>query len=345
MNNKKLDKSLFFSMTLDFLEIYLIKESDGSTHTRKSYKDALSIFRRYISNEKQISIKIFRFLDCTYDFVLDYRNWLYDTKNYSETTVNHRLAVIKSYIQYAAAKDLTIQQVALSIEEVPFLREPKKFRPILSKEQLSELFKLPKNTHLGRRDTMILVLLFDTAIRVTELVKLEVCNVNLFVTEPYILIKGKGSKERTVALNNKTVMLLKSYIDEFHNEGSRTEALFYTVIKGEKGNMSTRNVERLIKKYADILRKQVPEVPESVYPHMFRRSRASGLYRDGVDISLIAKILGHSSIETTKDHYAFPSLEQKKAAMEKGSVYDPDTQQEQLWPDDEDELAIICGLR
>ena len=101
---------------------------------------------------------------------------------------------------------------------------------------------------------MILVLLFDTAIRVEELVKLELCNVNLFVTEPYILVKEKGSKERTVALNSKTVKLLKSYIDEFHNAGSRKEALFYTVTRGEKGKMSTRNVERLIKKHADILR-------------------------------------------------------------------------------------------
>lgn len=192
---------------------------------------------------------------------------------------------------------------------------------------------------------MILVLLFDTAIRVEELVKLEVGDVNLFVTEPYILIKGKGGKERTVALNNKTVMLLKSYMNESHNEGSRNEALFYTVIKEVKGTMSTRNVERLVKKYADILRKQDPGVPESVYPHMLRRTRASGLYRDGVDISLIAKVLGHSSIETTKDHYAVPSLEQKKAAMEKGSAYVPDVQQEPVWPDDEDELAMICGLK
>lgn len=345
MNTKKLDRSLFFSMTLDFLEIYLIRESDGSTHTRKSYREALSIFRRYVSSEKQLSVKAFRFSDCTYDFVLDYRNWLFDAKNYSAATVNHRLAVLKSYIQYAAAKDLTIQQVALSIEEAPFLRKPKKLRPILSKEQLSELFNLPKNTHLGRRDTMILVLLFDTAIRVKELVKLEVCNVNLFVTEPYILVNGKGSKERTVALNDKTVMLLKSYIDEFHKESIRKEALFYTVIKEEKGRMSTRNVERLVKKYADILRKQDPSVPGSVSPHTFRRTRASGLYRDGVDISLISKVLGHSSIETTKDHYAIPSLEQKKAAMEKGSACEPDIQQEPMWPDDEEAFAIICGLR
>lgn len=332
-------------MTLDFLEVYLTKESDASTHTRKSYREALSIFRRYISNEKHRSIRGFCFSDCTYYFMLDYRNWLYDTAGYSAATVNHRLAVLKSYIQYAAVRDLTVQQAAFGIEEVPFLRKPRKLRPVLSKEQLSELFTIPKNTHLGRRDAMILVLLFDTAVRVEELVKLEVGSVNLLVTVPYILVKGKGSKERTVALNSKSVKLLQSYMDEFHKECSRHEFLFYTVIRGKKGKMSARNVERLVKKYADILRRQDPGVPESVYLHMFRRTRASGLYRDGVDISLISKMLGHSSIETTKDHYAISSLEQKKAAMEKGSACEPDVQQEQMWPDDEDELAKICGLR
>ncbi len=343
--NKKMDRSLFFSMTLDFLEIYLVKERDGSSHTRKSYQEALSMFRKYLSNEKQCSIKTFRFSDCTYDFVLDYRNWLYDTKNYSAATANHRLAVLKSYIQYAAARDLTIQQIAFGVEEVPFLRNPKKIRPILNKEQLSKLFILPRNTHLGRRDTLILALLFDTAIRVEELVKLKKGNVILFVTEPYILIEGKGNKERTIALNSKTVALLKDYMEEFHEDGSSDGPLFYTVIKGEKGRMSTRNVERLVKKYADMLRNQATGVPESVYPHMLRRTRASGLYRDGVDISLISKVLGHSSIETTKDYYAIPSLEQKRSAMEKGSACEPAVQQEQLWPDDEDELAKICGLK
>ena len=118
-------------------------------------------------------------------------------------------------------------------------------------------------------------------------------------------------------------------MEEFHT-GNTHGPLFYTVIKGEKGRMSTRNVERLVKKYADILRSQTPGVPESIYPHMFRRTRARGLYQDGVDISLISKVLGHSSIETTKDHYAIPSLEQKKAAMEKGSSCEPRVQQEQM---------------
>jgi len=100
---------------------------------------------------------------------------------------------------------------------------------------------------LGRQDVLILVLLFDTAIRVEELVKLKQRNVILYVTEPYILIEGKGNKERTVTLNSKTVALLKDYIEEFHKDNASGVPLFYTVIKGEKGRMSTRNVERLVR--------------------------------------------------------------------------------------------------
>jgi hypothetical protein len=65
-----------------------------------------------------------------------------------------------------------------------------------------------------------------------------------------------------------------------------------------------------------------------------------------VDIELIASTLGHASMQTTKDHYAYPSLEQKREALEKGKVgtlSSPDEEQE--WPDDEDELAKFFGLR
>ena len=110
--------------------------------------------------------------------------------------------------------------------------------------------------------------------------------------------------------------------------------------------MSERNLERIVKKYADIVRKDFPDLPKNIYPHFLRRTRATGLYRDGVDIELIASTLGHASIQTTKDHYAYPSLEQKRKALEKGRIgtlSSPDEKKE--WPDNEDELADLCGLR
>jgi hypothetical protein len=83
--------------------------------------------------------------------------------------------------------------------------------------------------------------------------------------------------------------------------------------------MSERNIERIVKKYADLTREKHPDLPDPVYPHMFRRTRGTGLYRDGVAIEAIAVAMGHASIQTTKDHYAFPSLEQKKDVMNKGN--------------------------
>ena len=94
------------------------------------------------------------------------------------------------------------------------------------------------------------------------------------------------------------------------------------------------------------MRKDFPDLPKNIYPHLLRRTRATGLYRDGVDIELIASTLGHASIQTTKDHYAYPSLEQKREALEKGQVGTlSSSDEEKEWPDDEDELVKLCGLR
>ena len=118
----------------------------------------------------------------------------------------------------------------------------------------------------------------------------------------------------------------------------------YTVQHGQVNRMSERNIERIVRKYADLIRDKHPDLPKTVYPHMLRRTHATGLYRDGVAIEAIASALGHASIQTTKDHYAFPSLAQKQAVVNVGGVVitEPVNQE---WPDDEDELARICGLR
>lgn len=134
---------------------------------------------------------------------------------------------------------------------------------------------------------------------------------------------------------------------EFH--GSPAEdtdfPFIYTVSHGAVHRMSERNLERIVKKYADITRQDYPSLPDPVYPHMLRRTRGTGLYRDGVPIEAIAVAMGHANIQTTRDHYAFPSLEQKRAAMEKGTGVISSGGEEPEWPDDEDELARLCGLR
>lgn len=341
-----LDKTLFFSMTLDFLDVY-IPQSHSSKKTRKAYKDGLTVFRKYVTDEKQLSLKSFTFAQCTFDFVLEYRNWLLDVKNYEKSTVNNRLSAIKTYLAYAASREISLQQVQFSIAEVPFLRVPKVIRPIIEEETIKALLDAPGNTKTGCRDTMILSILFDTMIRADELIHLDIKDVRIDVDIPYLFIHGKGNKERTVALSEGMVDLIRAYMREFFGEyPDRTHPFIYTTIHGVDHRMSERNVERIVKKYADIIRKDHPDLPKTVYPHMFRRSRGTGLYRAGVPIEVIAVLMGHANVQTTKDHYAFPSLEQKKEAMNKGGnlvISSGDEKQE--WPDDEAEIARICGLR
>jgi len=344
---RKLDGSLFFSMTRDYLEKYIPQNHD-SRKTVQSYKDGLTVFRRYVCEEKKLSVGKFTFDDCTFEFVLDYRNWLLESQHRAPSTVNHRLAVVRSYLGYAAARNISFQQIQLNIEEVPFLKVPKRMRPIIEeRDALKALLDAPPNTRTGVRDTLILSLLFDTAIRADELIHLDLRDVNIKSEVPFVFIQGKGNKERAVPMAKETVRLVDAYITEYHSKRKDYDHSFvYTVIHGETHRMSERNLERIVKKYADIVRKDFPDLPKNIYPHLLRRTRATGLYRDGVGIELIASTLGHASIQTTKDHYAYPSIEQKRDALEKGHVGTlslPD--EEQKWPDDEEELAKLCGLR
>lgn len=96
MSKTPLNK-LFFSKTRDFLNLYLTSQCNRSKYTIKSYMDALSIFRRYITEEKYFSIKNFKFDDCTREFVLDFMVYM-QSKNYAKTTCTQRLAAIKAYL-------------------------------------------------------------------------------------------------------------------------------------------------------------------------------------------------------------------------------------------------------
>lgn len=254
------------------------------------------------------------------------------------------VAAIKSYVAYAAARDVTLQQVAFAVSEVPLYKMPKVVRPVIEREEtLAALMNAPGNTHLGLRDKAILVMLFDTAVRVDELVSLCYSDVNITVSEPYVHIYGKGNKERKVYFSSSAVGIMKQYTYEFHPGKNRGTPFFYTTIHHQIGYMSRRNVERIVKKYADQIRQEHDDLPDHVYPHLLRRTRATGLYQDGVDLSAISALLGHAQIQTTMDHYAFPSVEQMRAVMEHGSRAEPE--EAQSWPDDEDELAKLCGLK
>lgn len=340
MKSKDFDK-LFFSKTREFLDKYLLAQCSRSPHTIKAYRDALTVFRRYVTSQG-LSLKTFGFEDCSRDFLLGFMEYL-QQEGYEKSSCNQRLAAIKSYMWYVADGDITWQQNALMISRVPFLKKPEKEKAILSEDCLKALLSAPDNSNFGIRDATMMIVLYDSAIRLSELLGLNVSDVNLQKDTPYLRIRGKGDKERIVSISNNAANHLKNYIYKFHHSGTpKTDYLFYTVIHERANAMSPGNAARIIDKYAEIIRQNYPELPDKVHPHMFRRTRATNLYQSDIELELVSRILGHASTQTTRI-YAKPSLEMIKSAMDKSN---PELNFEQpLWPDDEDDFARICGLR
>lgn len=340
---KKPEKFLFFSMTYEFLEVYMRLQLERSPATIESYRDALTVFRHYLRDQRSIPLSSFEFAQCTKDLVLEFMEYLSAIGN-KPGTRNQRLAALKSYLWFAADKNIALQSVAISVGRVKACRNPKKEKPILDEEALRLLFNAPGNSKMGIRDKAIMILLYDSAARIDEVLSLKKQDICLASDAPSIHVLGKGQKERVIALTEQTCSHLQQYLSIYHPQnGPNTDFLFYTIIKGNITKMSAANVERFLKKYAQQVREIYPDIPDCVYPHMFRRTRATGLYRDGVDLSIVSRFLGHAQLETTRI-YATPSVEMMRDVIEK--VSGNATGEQPLWnPDTDKTMARLCGLR
>lgn len=339
---KTVHQPLFFSQTLHYLKTYLPCQMGRSPETIRSYTDSLTSFRKYVLKAKGLSIAKFTFEQCTKELILEYVAYLKE-QGISPATCNVRLSAIKNYVNYAADNDVALQSVALTVSKVTALKIPKREKKLLSVEALRVLLAQPDNSKIGLRNKTIMILLYDSAIRLHELIDLNVNDVDLDGLTLHVAC-GKGNKERTVAITDITAEHLKNYISVYHEGTPDPKSyLFYTVIKGKTGRISSSTIERFIQNYANAARENCPDMPERVYPHLLRAERTTLLYRDGVDPILLARILGHADIETTKI-YAIPSTDQLREAMEKVPM-PADANEKPLWEGDEDEMARNCGLR
>lgn len=340
--NNLLSDRLFFSRTWDFLNVYMIDQAGRSPATAESYRDSLTIFKNYVVDQLGQSVGSFKFSDCTKECVYGFRQYLLQN-GLQPSSVNVRVAAIRKYLYYAADRDISVQSVALAVGQIAPYKTIKKEKLILSEEALTALLDAPPNTKIGLRDRMILILLYDTAVRISELCNIRLCDISTESKYPSIFIKGKGNKERRIQLTEKTVQHLREYIRVYHMNSSADAFLFSTTIKGICNQMSSGNIQRIIKKYAAQVRADGIILPESVHCHMLRRTRATNLYQDGVAIELVSTILGHARTDTTKNYYAKPSVEQLRQAME--SVPTPVEKESPLWVGNEEKMARLCGLR
>ena len=269
MKNHEID-TLFFSQTLAYLDVYLPAQRGRSPMTIDSYKDALTVFKCFVEEELHETVFSFCFKDCTRDCIFQFLESLKKRGN-APGTRNQRLATLKSYLGFVAQTNIAVVPIYIGAKSIPATKNPEKEREVLSETALNAIFAEPKNNRLGIRDKTLMILLYDTGTRISELLNIKLADMFLKKEDSYIIVTGKGSKQRPLYLSEKTVSHLNNYLSLFHPETTDSnQYLFYTIIRGIKGCMSVGNAERIINQYASAAREKCPEVPAHVHPHVFR---------------------------------------------------------------------------
>ncbi len=309
-------KTTDFSKYLsDFLGVYLPRGRNMSSHTISSYCDTFSLFLRFCRDVKGIRADRLSLADFNSDLVTAYLKWIETDRKCSVSTRNQRLAAICSFVRYVQIESPRHMFELQKILAIPFKKAKEPVVSYLSADELKLLLEQPDTSSIyGRRDLVMLSVLYDTGARVQELVDLTVRNIRL-ENPAHITLTGKGDKSRQVPLLPKTVDLLRQYLAEMN---LRTpDKLDYPVFTNNQKKKFTRaGVAYLLDKYAKMARTYNQLIPEKVTPHMLRHTKAMHLLQADVNIIYIRDILGHVDVATT-GVYARADTKMKRAALEK----------------------------
>lgn len=334
----------FHLQVRSFLTVYLPRQKGYSPNTIKAYRETLNLLRRFLAEEKHIP-----FTDITFDLlgqnvIAEFLGWLESSRHCRASTRNHRLAVLKSFFHYAATQDPALVAAYVEAQKVPAFKTVDRPVDYLSETALRAIFEQPNvKTDRGVRDQFLLILLYDTAARIQELLDIRLGDFDLHAPIPFVYVTGKGRKMRAIPLLGKTIDHLRYYMARFHPEETRDDRhfLFYTVIHGRHNRLSDDTAAYWVKRYGEMAQAECPEVPQRVHPHLLRHTRAMHLYQAGMPLSYIKDFLGHSQLHTT-DRYAFADTRMMRDALEK--IPSSDAGERPEWQDNEALLLKLCGL-
>lgn len=286
----------FAVLITKFLTEYLPLHRNCSKNTISSYKDSLKLFIIFLRDGKSMNINKFKMHQINRELILEFIEWLKNRGN-SPVTINHRLAGIKSFLnfaQYESVENLAYLQPVLSVKS---LKTTTRQVDYLTEEQINSLINSPStDTFTGLRHRIIMCLLYDTGARVQELCDLKIEDINLG-NNPTVKLHGKGSKIRIVPISKNMNQILEVYISKFFSDIKLKNE--YLIKNKNNQQMSRDGIEYIVQKYASILKNNDPSFPSKVHPHMFRHSKAMHMLAVDIPIVYIRDFLGHEDISTT----------------------------------------------
>jgi site-specific recombinase XerD len=319
-----LGESSFWSVARTWLHLELPTVRQASPKTVESYRLSLECYLDYLAESLSVQRGSICF-DCfEQKSIKGFLVWMRDVRSYAPKTRSVRLSAVKSFLAYAAQDDITLVALSEGAKAIRAPQVPKQPIEYLTRSATAALLQAPDTTTLkGRRNQMILITMYDTAARVSEAAGIRVCDLHLDMPA-FVTLFGKGSKPRNVPLMDKTVSHLRAYLEEFHPKSSLSgdlTPLFYSNLKGKRNALSTDSISSIVKQCAVIASKQCSEMPEKIHCHIIRKTRAMDLYKEGVSLPIIMRLLGHESMSTTTTFYAFATMDMiTKAIVETNSL-------------------------
>lgn len=214
-------------------------------------------------------------------------------KAYSKATVARKLATLRSFYKYLIR---TGQIDANPLSAVRTPKQEKKLPRFLEYEEVKKLLETPPlDTWLGSRDRAILEVLYSTGIRVSELVALNMDDID-FLGE-VVHVRGKGKKERIAPISSSALQTIQHYM-EFRNKRAQNNENFDTkvlFVNKHGRRLSTRSVRRKMDKYL-----KMAGLDPNISPHTLRHSFATHMLNNGADLRSVQELLGHQSLSTTQ---------------------------------------------
>ncbi len=291
----------------EFLD-YLKFEKHFSEHTAKCYNADLEQFCRHLTGGETGSSDWHKesggvatqtrtnveqlLLTLTTDSVRVYMAHLND-KQYSKSTTARKLATLRSFYKFLVKRG-HIDSNPVTAVRTP--KQDKKLPKFLEYDQIKRLLETPPaDSWLGARDRAIMETLYGTGVRVSELVALNIEDVD-FLGE-VLHVRGKGKKERISPIGSSALQTIQHYM-EFRNRRAQSNGNFDSkvlFVNKHGKRLSTRSVRRKMDKYL-----KMAGLDPSISPHTLRHSFATHMLNNGADLRSVQELLGHQSLSTTQ---------------------------------------------
>jgi len=269
---------------MDYIDKFLenlYQEKNYSDLTILSYRKDLTEFNTFIM-EKDLS-------KVTRDDIKIYLKELFVNNNKS-TTVSRKISSLKSFYKFMKEKDY------IKINPVSSIKYPKREKVLpkfVQYNELEEMLEVSKLGDFGERNNLIIELMYNTGVRVSELVNIKINDID-FENER-IRILGKGSYERFVFYGDYAKSSLNTYINGLRRELLNGKTNDYLFLNKNGDNITTRGIQKIV---LNIIRET--SVKTKVSPHTLRHTFATHLLDNGCDLRSVQDMLGHKSINTTE---------------------------------------------